>query len=1653
MTKKIYQLLSLLLIGAAATESCAQEVNKFTGNLSYSENLLTIPSNTGKSIPLTIGYAAGIGLQQDASDVGLGWGLAAGGAIVRNVSGVPDDCYMCYYYSMKDKAPTTQYGCMYFKNGSITQGPSAANVDIYPSRYMNDSLEYYAVDYDNYSISGPGIGGSLIPNLFDYGKIKASQEYGGYDVSGFSKTMQFSMAGDFHDTLISRHYPSVINGSTPVKLQGEAITDYYSSDTRPFMGAEYNGAGTVIGDENFNQSTNRLVTPYYVEYFTNSEINTGVSGFINFESGHARNSSRYTGLENTIGGYRITDPLGMVYHYSLPVYVNKTTNYILPLDNDYKLREREVLDDFNPGIGGLGYSNFIINISYIDGNRFVEYRDENKFAYQWLLTAVTGPDYIDSNTDGMANSGDAGYWVSYDYKLWSEHYLKRTPAFGFNMELQNDPNYDAGYAEPFTPAEEDDDVTLTNDAKVGTISVSDMEHFYLNAISTSSHTALLVREPRKDEFSSVSDFDATLRMNSGSGADQNNILAQSYTGTFTYDNQFYGSGTSWDMTIDPVTAETLSVVITGVNAGTLYVYENNSSGTLLATINSSTSFPCTTAVNTGKAFLRHVSTAKSQGFVCNWTSTVKKKPFPLLAISKLILMKNSDMASLPAKSSFSTPTGFSLSNTTNSSNYLYTGDWYTANKTAIDNLSLQTVEFTYDYSLCKYYHRNINITAPDTLGFRNWNEVPSSLGMTGGQTAVSGKLTLTEINTFGLSHSKIAPGFLFDYNYASSTDNPDYDARAADYWGYYKSDFAAPALSRYTTSTSKDYTDAWSLRKITLPSGGLLEFDYESNSYEKVWNETGGYRGAARIYPIAMATYYKDHMSERAGKKWKLRMESPSVSDFTSLVSSAPGGTSKSVFISRYEYTTAFQDYICSGTFNIYTSPLRITGVQKVYYSLRREDKFSLDTDSTKFISYDNDSDSYKGNGYLKYELPMTTTNYGGGIRVKKITSRNGTAEGYVQEYVYENGVATMEADRFLYPKAYRDWNGGDKMYRELTSFSVDKNQMGPAIGYGKISERNLGRINAAQGEVVCIYNTANNELGADQLNVQKRSTSYGTSYCHYTGSVNDTCYIIELNRKGLAWWGVLTEERMTDVNGTILSKSTYEYDNTLQGATVQVLDAQNVNGWDFCKKRIKPNGDIVNANVNCPSCNRYNHTITIIRDYQLEPIAHFTYAIGGASSLSDVLKRDEITGQAVESYTEAANKSTRKEKVVPAFRVTEYVTCGPKALNSAYTNQTSLGASTKIVVDTTITGGGDFAQRTAATFSKSFNMRYYDLAGGYTTGSNNYGFWLNQRSYVWGGQAGSINTYGLYKGSEVTAHPFSYSNPDTCDLRWRFSGEANLMDSKTHVLENIGFKNTYAASKFDIEENQPIASVSNCNYLSFTYTGFEETKSYTSGMTTSTFFNGEVLSNSNTTQQTSGARTAHTGTKYISVSSGNDGPIYKVKHLGTGSKGEELGLLRGRTYRASVWIHSDSPANAKLIMSLTGTSNSTTLSTTVQVQKNDAKAIQVGDWYLVWVDINVPADYTSAGTSPNDLRIYVNAGSGAAYFDDLQFHPVVSNFSAKVYDPKTGWLISDLGNDTYATKYIYDNAGRVTEIWQEVPGIGLKKIKSTRVNFARGLN
>lgn len=118
---------------------------------------------------------------------------------------------------------------------------------------------------------------------------------------------------------------------------------------------------------------------------------------------------------------------------------------------------------------------------------------------------------------------------------------------------------------------------------------------------------------------------------------------------------------------------------------------------------------------------------------------------------------------------------------------------------------VKTVMFEYDYQLCA--------------------------GVPNTDSAGGGKLTLKKIFTkYGNSNKSLISPYQFGYN---NDVNYNYDYLKKDRWGNFKpssvEDMDYPYVLQNDNTNS--YAAAWSLSKITLPSGGIIEVDYESDDY------------------------------------------------------------------------------------------------------------------------------------------------------------------------------------------------------------------------------------------------------------------------------------------------------------------------------------------------------------------------------------------------------------------------------------------------------------------------------------------------------------------------------------------------------------------------------------------------------------------------------------------------------------------------------------------------------------------------------------------------------------------------------------------------------------------------------------------------------
>lgn len=149
---------------------------------------------------------------------------------------------------------------------------------------------------------------------------------------------------------------------------------------------------------------------------------------------------------------------------------------------------------------------------------------------------------------------------------------------------------------------------------------------------------------------------------------------------------------------------------------------------------------------------------------------------------------------------------------------------------------IKEVHFEYDYSLCPNVPNNSGVS--EIVNGTNIN-------------ANKGKLTLKKVYfTYGTSYkSKFSP---YEFTYTNIYDanfNPNYGLKNYDRWGNYKPNQGKLLYPDNNTTNSEfpytpqnkaledKYATVWTLSKISLPSGGTINVECESDDYAYVQNK------------------------------------------------------------------------------------------------------------------------------------------------------------------------------------------------------------------------------------------------------------------------------------------------------------------------------------------------------------------------------------------------------------------------------------------------------------------------------------------------------------------------------------------------------------------------------------------------------------------------------------------------------------------------------------------------------------------------------------------------------------------------------------------------------------------------------------------------
>lgn len=326
--------------------------------------------------------------------------------------------------------------------------------------------------YDSYNVQAQGLGGSMSSTLYENGGL-------------------FGLSDKENNNGYSLKYS--INGTS-------LVPDHAKFDAKPFFYLD-NEISTYVDVQpaNFNSNlanTNilnhylsgvelspkaRRQTSTYVEYYTNEQIN---SDYSNIKSNGFLQPSTSTGFDRSvfpkdgIGAFKITTVDGKTYHYSLPVY-----------NHEVVTRTFGTIED-RPS----------------EAQSYFEKRQLEPYATHWLLTAVTGPDYID-NGDGIAGVGDLGYWTSFEYGKWTDAYVWKAP-----------------YKKAYIIDEEKPNIKSTI--------IGRKQIYYLDKVKTRTHTALFIKAARSDGNSNGWNYKSVIHQDnldqdSGSFVTRFNIPQQS----------------------------------------------------------------------------------------------------------------------------------------------------------------------------------------------------------------------------------------------------------------------------------------------------------------------------------------------------------------------------------------------------------------------------------------------------------------------------------------------------------------------------------------------------------------------------------------------------------------------------------------------------------------------------------------------------------------------------------------------------------------------------------------------------------------------------------------------------------------------------------------------------------------------------------------------------------------------------------------------------------------------------------------------------------------------------------------------------------------------------------------------------------------------
>ncbi|MGB0523980.1 MAG: hypothetical protein ACPGJS_13515 [Flammeovirgaceae bacterium] len=1469
--------------------------------------------------------------------------------------------------------------------------------------------------YDTYHVSGNGVGGAIRPfmrtNASLFRKKTDELEFVRHKTSPTAERPSFRFLNDFSNSFKASDIVNFeIDNNGNIVYDIDIRSGIYSVKG---LGYQHN----VENTEGFDRGRLRLAGSKHVAHFFNQEIaegeahkivNPDIVNFLDY-AGEAVDRSTFKGydISKQIGGFAITNETGLTHHYALPVYTYDNFQHsAVPAD-----------------LLGLP-SNSPDYSKQID--------NKHPHAYTWLLTTVTGPDFVDVNNNGIADEGDLGYWVNFEYGKWTDEYQYRTPHEGTNTDISNTKAYAYGKK----------------------------ELYYLDAVKTRTHTALFIKEMKHD--------------GKGVWGKQGGI---GYREPEVEDICEYGDNDCRPGE-DYVIASPAKLSVSALKLNKIVLLKNDQLQTALAT-QSLADLKAAKNVSPEDIFLFE-DTPGSSLYPVSALVQAKQYKKNVLDVEDLTGSFGATLMSKSIKSSIF-DTDYSLAVGTANSMVL---DYdalvtstprlgkltlkavRTAGKGGVEGL-LPPMRFSYEVPNPISTTGTISIAGLEEQAYLTTNqavslEVGDILTYNRGGNAyyvlVQARMSDTNFRVHLMNENLVTQGQIHSGVSLTQTNNPPYNKDAYDLWNLYKADYiddtANENLTRLTSEASAKAAKAWSLHTIETNLGAKIQINYESDTYTKPVLHKTYQLNVKDMVPVSGST---DLVEITFHNKYSDLNDILKIDSDIDLVS-----------MLRYVFKSTTVSY-CSGDGTSYGATYETVPFQQSDFEIDQIQSQKLVVKSAKLFEKLNtipagmyvhpNETCVDGNGRRPIFVTFTqkptvdggnmffntpSLTYGGGLRVSKIEMVDPITSKKVNTYYsYEKGTTSFEPSTL------------DKDI--LATYSVDNYNTQTDAGKQRFHE-------ARDAYHKILYNSFSDLLALSRMlpapGVTYQKVAVAASVTDVNGNehveAGKIVYEYQTFEEDMFIRNKLHEDKSVD--GKKHVKTLQYHDRSAQiGSLLSVTNydkygqpvSKTVNTYTTDGEGFNNQGmldEVYHEHRKLLDTDEEKAIVTIRSNYPniLTKTTNIDYTTGSETAQEN-LAFDFYTGMVTHQKATDAYGNEFLSVSVPAYQLKKsdgtkvYPAMGLKlgseligGVDEANNNHMlgAIAANYSYKLDE-VNGNllldlpfgqrkGNLLAAAVQTWTNQVDKRERNASTWQTTVDAPINHWRKDMSYSW--------TYPTARkdGTSPTFVPFNWDNIDAQNENWKESVVASLYNKHGHIVESRNINGNFGAIKMGYDQSKTLANVVNARFTEFAYAGVED------DMVDASYFSGEVKKNNGVIGFGSNA---HTGNAVLILYGTVTGFSFTVKE-------SEMDTDKlPRWYRASVWVK---PTGTNIADAMIKVNKNNVNVASASGQLNSQK--QVNGWYQLNLDFQMTAggDYTISCE---------NVGGSVIYLDDFRVHPMDAQMISYVYDDQTDELIYILDSHNMFTKYEYDEMGKLKAIYKETFKYGIQKLSEHEYQMSRDNN